>query len=226
MSISSQVGTFRRWVKKERWSAFYRIGGVAFGVLGLAYIFVAPLLGLTSKATYAPAAGIAAFAVLYVIAQAVERLVEWITDFLKLFPESSGAKKVELTRVLRAANSTLNGNPTLADFGDRPANDEISLQTAVTTAVEGMADDKKTKEKEVDTARTDIRFLAHGLAILLAAIAVTWMNYGILASLGATNFSDNLNRLVTALAAAGGSTALHELISRVQVAKENAQTST
>lgn len=51
------------------------------------------------------------------------------------------------------------------------------------------------------------------------------MNYGIMDSLGVTGLNNDLNRLLTALAAAGGSKALHELIGRVQVAKENAQTS-
>ncbi|WP_271800409.1 hypothetical protein [Dietzia maris] len=183
----------------------YRFFGGAFGVAGILYIFVGP----TSHAEYEPAAGIAAFAVLFVIAQAVERLVEWVTDFLKLLPNSTATKKERATRELRAANSAFNNNPTVASFEDG---------TTITAAA------LESKEAVVDTARTDIRFLAHGLAILLAAIAVTWMNYGILDSLGVSNFSDDLNRLLTALAAAGGSTALHELISRVQVAKENAQT--
>ena len=35
--------------------------------------------------------------------------------------------------------------------------------------------------------------------------AVNWMNYGIMDSLGASNLNANLNRMLTALAAAGGS---------------------
>lgn len=175
---------------------FYRAFGVLFGVAGIGCALIGP--GPSVEVRYAPATGIAAFAVLFVIAQAVERLVEWVTDLLELIPNSTAKKKAVATRELRAAVSTLD------------------------------ATESKTKEAEVDEARTDIRFLAHGLAILLAAIAVSWLDYGILESLGVTGFSpdlDGLNRLLTALAAAGGSTALHELISRVQVAKEKAQTS-
>lgn len=183
-------------------SPVYRVGGAALGVAGIIVVFVAGV----SKATYAPVAGIAVFAVLYVIAQAVERLVEWVTEGLKLIPDSPGAKKSEAVRALRDANSTLNGNPAIADF----------------TAAQAS---KAANEEVVEKARTDILFLGHGLSILLCSIAVNWMNYGIMDSLGASHLNADLDRLLTALAAAGGSKGLHELIGRVQAAKENAQTS-
>jgi len=214
-----------KWIHGNRWAAFYRIGGAAFGIAGILVIFLLP----TSNAEYTAAAGIAVFAVLYVIAQAVERLVEWATDFLKLFPKSSGAEKAAATRELRTVNSTINGNPTLADFaaeeGDNAAPKAEALKSAAEDAVKAATEAKEKKEAEVDDKRTDVLFLAHGLSILLAAIAVNWMNYGIMDSLGVTGLNSDLNRLLTALAAAGGSKALHELIGRVQVAKENAQTS-
>lgn len=215
----------RKWIHGKGWAAFYRIGGATLGIAGILVIILLP----TSNAEYKSAAGIAVFAVLYVIAQAVERLVEWATDFLKLFPKSSGAKKATATRELRSVNSTINGNPTLADFaaedGDDAQPKAEALKSAADDAVKAATEAKKEKEAEVDGKRTDVLFLAHGLSIFLAAIAVNWMNYGIMDSLGVTGLNSDLNRLLTALAAAGGSKALHELIGRVQVAKENAQTS-
>lgn len=225
MQLKIMFTDLRHWMREEPWAAFYRIGGAAFGIAGILVIFRFP----QSNAQHATPAGIAVFAVLYVIAQAVERLVEWVTDFLKLFPDTPGAQKAALTRQLRTANSTINGNPTLADFAAEEGVDAGSkieaLKLAADKAVKAATEAKEKKEAEVDDKRTDVLFLTHGLSILLAAIAVNWMNYGIMDSLGVTGLNDNLNRLLTALAAAGGSKALHELIGRVQVAKENAQTS-
>jgi hypothetical protein len=187
----------------SKWSVGYRVGGAVLGVLGILGVLAG--WGM-SEVTYTPVTGIAVFAMLYVIAQAVERLVEWVTAGLGLIPDSPGAKKNKAVRELRQANSTLSGNPS----------DDLILATQGT---------KSEKEVVVDAKRTDIAFLAHGLSILLAACAVNLLNYGILGSLGASGFDPELDRLLTALAAAGGSKALHEFVQRVQSAKEQAQTS-
>lgn len=186
------------------WSVSYRAGGALLGILGI----IAVLAGWgVSDVKYVPVEGIAVFAVLYVIAQAVERLVEWVTDGLSLIPDSPGGTKANAVRKLRQANSTLNANPA----------QENLIESAQTT--------KKSEEAVVEAKRTDITFLAHGLSIFLAAVVVNLLNYGILGSLGASGFDAELDRLLTSLAAAGGSKALHEFVERVQAAKENAQTS-
>ena len=181
-------------------SVFYRFGGALLGSVGIFVVFIGPVSG----AEYMRTTGIAVFAVVYVIAQAVERIVEWVTEGLKLIPNSPGAVKAEKVRELRQTNSTINGNP---------APDDFAAAAAAKPAIEASVDEK----------RTDIMFLAHGLSILLCAIAVNWMNYGFMSSIGATNLNGDLDRLLTALAAAGGSKGLHELIGRVQATKENAQ---
>ncbi len=181
-------------------SPAYRVGGAALGVAGIIIIFV----GGVSDAAYVPVAGVAVFAVLYVIAQAVERLVEWITEGLKLIPDSPGAKKTRAVRAIRDTNLMLTAMPNAVDR---------STLTAMAAT-----------EKVAEESRTDIRFLGHGLSILLCAIAVNWLNYGLMGSLGATDLNPDFDRLLTALAAAGGSKGLHELIGRVQASKENAQT--
>jgi hypothetical protein len=173
-------------------SLFYRVAGLTLGVAGIVVAFtVTP-----STVTYAPVAGIAVFAVLYVIAQAVERIIEWITDLLKLLPGSSNAVRATAVRELRM---------TQTGVAAAPVNVEETTEVA-------------------EQSRTDILFLTHGLAIALSVGAVTCLNYGIMASLGASNVNGELDRFLTALAAAGGSKGLHELIGRVQVAKDNAQT--
>ena len=141
---------------------------------------------------------------LYVIAQAVERIVEWLLELLKLSEKSPGAKKELAVRALGEVNSTLNGNPSVEDLA----------------GVAAVASAKPELEKEIDEARTDISFVGHGVSILLACFAVNALNYGILGSLGATGVNGDIDRLITALAAAGGSKALHELVGRMQKAKE------
>jgi hypothetical protein len=182
---------------RPRSSWLFIVLGALFGVIGIGAVFLGP----TSKATYGVTAGISVFAVLYVIAQAVERLVEWVVEGLSLIPNSPGAEKKEALLQLREANTTLNGNPALA----------------------AVASTKNEQQQTVDDKTKDISFLSHGLSILFAAIAVNWTNYGMMDSLGALHLNGDLNRLLTALAAAGGSKGLHELIGRVQAAKEDAQ---
>jgi hypothetical protein len=181
-------------------SGRYRVGGAVLGIAGILWVFLGPRAG----ATYDVVAGTSVFAVLYVLAQAVERLVEWVVEGLSLIPASPGDTKARAVRKLRQANSTINGNPDLSAFDD--------------------SETKASVEKTVDDKRADIRFLSHGLSILFCAIAVNGTNYGMMDSLGAHGLSNDVNRLLTALAAAGGSKGLHELIGRVQVAKEKAQT--
>lgn len=179
------------------WSGIYRVLGILTGIVGVAVALHAS----DSKIEYKPIEGISVFAVLYVIAQGVERLVEWTIDLATLLDQSPGKKKDAGLRALTTSNSTLNGNPTLDAF-----------QTAATEAADA--------KKEVETARTDITFLAHGLSILLAAIAVNWLDYGIFTHLGASGVSESADHLFTALAAAGGSKGVHELVGRLQKSKE------
>lgn len=178
-------------------SGIYRVLGILTGIVGVAVALNAS----DSKIEYKPIEGISVFAVLYVIAQGVERLVEWTIDLATLLDQSPGKKKDAGLRALTTANSTLNGNPTLDAF-----------ETAATEAADA--------KKEVETARTDITFLAHGLSILLAAIAVNWLDYGIFTHLGASGVSESADHLFTALAAAGGSKGVHELVGRLQKSKE------
>lgn len=87
--------------------------GIIFGVAGIAVALWAPSSGVTHK----PVEGIAVFATLYVLAQGVERLVEWANDLAGLIPRTPQAEKQAAVRSVSTANSTLNGNPSAADFG-------------------------------------------------------------------------------------------------------------
>lgn len=59
---------------------------------------------------------------------------------------------------------------------------------------------------------------------MVCAVAVNRLNYGLLEHVGATGINSRTDRFFTMLAAAGGTKALHELIGRLQSAKEASDT--
>lgn len=181
---------------------------ITFGILLTVFGVVWAFVGDTSNVKFVTVEGISVFAALYVIAQASERVTEWVVDLLSLSEKSPEKRKEEALRDVRAANSTLNGNPTLADL-------------SATSAAETK---KEAGETKVAEARRDITFLAHGVSIAASALAVNALNYGLLTHIGAEGVSAGIDRLFTVLAAAGGTKALHELIGRLQKAKEAAET--
>lgn len=174
--------------------------GITSTVFGVVWVLTAT----PSNVEFKMVEGISVFAVLYVFAQAAERLSEVLIDLVSLIPHSPEKKKQEALLAVRAANSTLSGKPTEAAF-----------------AVAASA--KPTEEGKVAEARTPITFLAHGVSFAFCALAVTWLNYGLMSHVGAVGVDGDLDRLLTALAAAGGTKALHELIGRLQKAKEAAE---
>lgn len=200
------------------------VAGVLLAILGVWWAAT----GDPSDVTYTAVEGISVFAVLYVIAQAAERVTEWVVDLLSLLPKSPEQTKKEGLKEVRVANSTLNGNPTLADFGPQlGAADSVTLSAVVEAAANrtsAAAETKKDAETKVDEARRDITFLAHGVSILVCALAVNWLNYGLFQHIGAAGVDGGLDRMFTALAAAGGTKALHELIGRFQKSKESTET--
>lgn len=207
---------------KDAQSTAYVVGGILLFLGGAALAYFGP----TSSVTYRTVEGISVFAVLYLISQSVERVTEWVVDLLSLVSSSPQQRKEAGLAKIRAADSTLNGNPTIADFGVQLAGGGEGVAAAVSTAVEATSAataDKEDGEEEVAQARRDITFLAHGASVLLCASAVCALNYSLLDQVGAKDVNDGVDRLVTVLAAAGGTKALHELIGRMQKAKEAAE---
>ena len=208
---------------EDKQGRVYMYGGVLLTLAGIVWT----LFGDTTNVTFKTVEGIGVFAALYVIAQSAERVTEWVVDLLALIDASPEERKEAALQKVRAANSTLNGNPTLADFGPQLlAADSTSLGSAVsavTATTEAATAEKTAGEKEVKEARKDITFLAHGVSIAVCALAVNGLNYGLLSHIGAVNINADIDRLFTVIAAAGGTKALHELIGRVQKAKETAE---
>jgi hypothetical protein len=186
---------------------------VFFAVIAVALGVVIGQWAVHAAVSYAePAVGISVFAVLYVLAQAVERLVEWIITAIDLVSDTfaEGAKKRALAK-LTVANSTANGNPVLNDFG-------ITADNATQSESEAKT--------EVGKARKDLSIFGQALSFSFAYMAVSYFEYGIFKVIGVSNLVEGVDRLFTALAVMGGSKALHDLISKIQKSKEKDETPT
>lgn len=149
--------------------------------------------------TYKVMPEVSVFAVLYVLAQGVERIVEFVISVLSMAIKGFAENKKRAQ--LSAINSTLNGNPTVDD-------------------IEGLSK----KQAAVAEARTEITVLAQGLAFGMAYALVSYLEFGIFKAIGVAGFEPGLDRVLTAIAVMGGSKGLHELIGRLQKSKEAAKT--
>jgi cytochrome c-type biogenesis protein CcmH/NrfG len=198
--------------------------GVLLAFCGLAWAWFGP----TSDVTYGTIEGVSVFAALYVIAQAAERVAEWVIDLLSLVDSSPEKKKTEALTKVRSANVMIASGASLTDLALRAGTgggaEGISFDAAA-EAARTAATEKEEQEEEVKDARRDINFLASGVSIAVCALAVNVLNYGLLSHVGAQGVDGRWDRLFTLLAAAGGTKALHELIGRLQTSKEAAEES-
>lgn len=169
----------------------------------VATAFVLVLIGVAAgqllvraDVTYKPAAGVSVFAVLYVLAQGVERVVEFIIGAVTALDKDF------------AENRKRNALASLAAAG-----------TAAPGSVAPAAADPET-EKKAKEARLDIGVLAQGLAFAFAYSFVSYFEFGIFQTIGVENMADGADRALTAVAVMGGAKGLHDLIGKVQKSKE------
>lgn len=173
----------------------YLVAGLALAALGWA----AGTMLVSQKPTFEPAEGIGVFALVYVLAQAVERLVEFV---LTLLDRVAVKADKELATTTKAKAITA-----------------LSAQPADTAA----ASTEKTKAR---SAESDTQALAFGLAIGIAFIACGYFEVGLLGLIGVANLEGWADRLVSGLIIAGGSKPLHDLISKIQKSKQKDEQAT
>ena len=178
----------------------YLVTGLLLGIAGLAWA----IFGTTAEVAYGTIEGVSVFAVVYLIAQSSERVVEFVVNGLNLLPVKNDpeSKKQKALAKIRKLDSTNNGNPTMEEV-----------------------DEKTTQQANVDAARKELAFVGGGLSILLCAVGVNALNYGLMKHIGAVGVNADVDRLLTTLAAAGGTKTLHELIGRFEKAKESKEES-
>lgn len=209
-------------------SSFYYLTGVVTAGLGLYMAWSALPEAGQDAVTYATAEGISAFAVLYIIAQASERIVEVVTGIVGyVIGKASRDKAPELVKAkakqtLRVLNSTTIGNPTIAELiGSRAPAEAIQQAT---TAQAQTKTEAESAEEKLQEAVGPIRAFGLGVSILVCAAAVTTLDYSLLRHVGVTNTAPWADQILTTLAAAGGTKALHDLIGRFEASKQAKET--
>ncbi len=143
--------------------------------------------------------GISIFAILYVLAQGIERTVDVVINFITLLSDSFAESRKRAALLI--VNSTKNGNPTEAEIAG----------TAKAT-------------QTVEETRKDLALFAQGLAFALSYALVSYFEFGIFNTIGVENITKGVDRGLTAIAVMGGSKGLHDLISNVQKSKEATET--
>jgi len=198
---------------------------LAYILFGVALLVLGYVGGLLLQRAFHPnltnlpvlSASVGAFALLYVMAQAIERIlvpVSWFGGgFLGGLGDNAGANAKSLRGKVTAviANSTKTAlaqrhRVTALAALDRP--DDPDAAQAATNA-----------KHEVDQYRANLTAITFGLAAFLAMMVSGYVGIFLLHIVGLRT-AGWLDLLVTGLAIAGGTKPLHDLISNVSSAKK------
>ena len=167
-------------------------GYAAAGTLLAAAGWIAGTALVGEDPSFKPVEGISVFALVYVLAQAVERVVEGVLAVLEGFAKVAGKQlatttKAEATRALRSA-ATAPG---------------VIEQSA-----------------KAEAATSDTRALAFGLSLAIGFVACGYFEIGLMRLIGVSGVEGWVDRLASAIIIAGGAKPLHDLISKIQKSKE------
>jgi hypothetical protein len=163
------------WLVAGLWMA----GGAFVGML---------LLHYRNPPPFTAAAGISAFAPLYVLAQAIERVLEPVNHFL----QPGGDKRAAV------------------------AERDDAVAKAMTTAHPDDVGKAAAAQHELDTLRANRAAICWGLASALAMVGCGYFGIGILHAIGDDGSPRYIDVIVTGLAVGGGTKPLHDLISSLQ----------
>lgn len=172
----------------------YVVAAAIVAVVGAA---VGSLVGLLREVDdYKIAAGASAFALIYIVAQAIERINELL--ILCLYKKNANFAEGKKRRALKAIKAPV---PERADAG--------------------ATDGKANAPDELASARRELRILTMATAFALSFLLLGSLDTGLLAIVTEGNHPPELlDWLISAAVFAGGTSALHDLISKVQKSKE------
>lgn len=178
-----------------------RVGYVAAAAALVAVGVVAGQLLVRADVSFTPAEGVSVFAVLYVLAQGVERVVEFVISSVTLVDGNFAENRKR--RAVSLINSTTNGNPQ-------------GLDASPAKVAEA--------QEEAKEARLDLGVFSQGLAFALAYALVSYFEFGIFDAVGVTGIAPGADRALTAVAVMGGAKGLHDLLGKIQKSKEASET--
>jgi hypothetical protein len=161
-------------------------------------------------------AGVSPFALLYVFAQSIERVIELVSPLLGglLGVADSGKPQPRFKgEVVRTRNSAW--REAVVAPSRLVNSDDPEGGTNAEAAVKA--------QHVVEQFRANCAVVAVGLAALLAMVASGYVGFFLLHLLGLGNAGGTLDLLVTGLAVGAGTKPLHDVISNLSKAKESKQ---
>lgn len=184
-------------------SADQTFWGVAFAWMLVGAVTGGVILYLRNPTPFIPVAGIGAFAPLYVLAQAIERILEPVNHFLQPGGDKPAAVAKRDYAVAEAITS-----PHPSDLGLTDAEKTANVGTRVAAAAAAQT--------ELDALRANRAAISWGLASFFAMIGCGYFGVGLLQSIGETGVSRYVDMVVTGLAVGAGTKPLHDFISNLQ----------
>jgi len=223
---STQPKSGKKSPEPDQPTTKYVVASLLIVVLGVVIAVLTVAFGWSSV-TRSTVEGVTVFAILFVLAQAIERVVELVLPWLdrlilriakwdvpvenRKAHTLSARKAKAIQEVRKATNAGIpNAALRIASFGGTGV-DSVKEQ-----AVETSQAEKKTKEVRNETA-----LLTQSLSFAIALVLVVWFKFSLTGEVGFENVPNWLDFLLTAAAIMGGSAGLHDLVSKIQKQKEN-----
>jgi hypothetical protein len=169
----------------------------------------------SSSSSFRPAEGVTVFAVFYVLAQAIERL---LTPIAKLVPTSAPDDAPDEAKVLgglttrsRALKQRTAAVEECADTSDPPVG--VNAEEVAKQQAERAANWHEILQQTQVNAAT-----VWALGAAFAFVLCAWLNVYLLNAIGVASWDPptSIDLLVTGLAIGGGTKPLHDLIDRIQ----------
>lgn len=204
----------------------------AYAVVAIGIVIAAVVLAIRNPSMPVAVAGVNVFASLYVAAQAIERtlepLREWLGDPLNKVasptekdasgettdsPSTLGASKSDLQYVRSLAIKTAREKTAAAAA---PGSDDRARGDA-----QKAADVAAAAQAAVEEERANSAVIMWALASLLGIIIAAVVGLGLLHTVGVRGAPRLVDVVVTGLAIGGGTKPLHDLISNLQASKDS-----
>lgn len=179
---------------------------LAVGLTGLAVLVGIGVAWYYRQPSFTPTVAFNAFAVMYIIAQAIERISDPLTPFLGRAKPADEPKAKAIDQPTAKTRRDLAVVNALMKPGDLPA----ATKAAQT-------------QRNVDQIRANLTLLMWGVNSMLAMLASGLLGLYLLKTVGMTNVPTLVDIAVTGLAIGAGTKPLHDLISNISASKTSKQ---
>lgn len=154
-----------------------------------------------------PGTGFDVFALLYIFAQSIERLIEPVSKFVS----GSGTSGSERTTKEEAKDK-------------RAAAINEAFEATDAAKKKGAVDQAAAAQKAIDQTRANAVYWMWGVATLLGLLAATFFGVRMLAAVGVAAPHPIFDVWVTGLIIGSGTKPLHDLVERIRLPKEEKET--